>query len=325
KGRPVPIIPTHLDRIWGSIFSFIGGRFLTKLPERIPFPVRVSFGSPLPAGTSAEQVRQAVQDLGEAAWQLRKPTRRPLHHSFVWAMRKHPFQFAMGDQRRPKVSCLQALIGAIALARALRSHWQDQNSVGILLPPSVGGALVNIAATMSGRTSVNLNYTAGQRGMDFASKQASLDTIVTSRLFITKAKLDLPESATTVWLEDILPTIGIGEKVKAMLLAIFAPVRLIERTCGASLRPRMDDLATIIFSSGSTGEPKGVMLSHFNIDSNVEGIAQVLHVDRRDRILGILPFFHSFGYLATLWFATIHGLGVIYHPSPLDAGPIGDL
>ena len=71
-----------------------------------------------------------------------------------------------------------------------------------------------------------------------------------------------------------------------MLLAIFAPVRLIERACGASYRPSMDDLATIIFSSGSTGDPKGVMLSHFNIDSNVEGIAQVLHVDSRDRILG---------------------------------------
>ncbi len=325
KGQDFPIIPIHLDRVWGSIFSFIGGRFLTKLPERIPYPVTVSFGAPLPAGTSADQVRQAVQDLGEAAWQLRKSTRRPLHHSFVWAMRKHPFQFAMGDQRRPKVSCLQTLIGSIVLARALRPHWRDQNTVGILLPPSVGGALVNIAATLSGRTTVNLNYTAGQGGMEFASQQASLETIVTSRLFVEKAKLDLPASATPVWLEDILPTIRLSEKIKAMLLAVFAPVRLIERGCGASLRPTMDDLATIIFSSGSTGEPKGVMLSHFNIDSNVEGIAQVLHVDRRDRILGILPFFHSFGYLATLWFATIHGLGVIYHPSPLDAGPIGEL
>jgi len=325
KDQDVPIIPIHLDRVWGSIFSFIGGRFLTKLPERIPYPVTVSFGSPLPAGTSTEQVRQAVQDLGEAAWQLRKPTRRPLHRSFVWAMRTHPFQFAMGDQRRPKVSCLQALIGAIALARALRPYWNDQNTVGILLPPSVGGALVNIAAALSGRTTVNLNYTAGRGGMEFASKQASLETIVTSRLFIAKAKLEPPDSATLVWLEDILPKIGLSEKIKAMLLAVFAPVRRIERACGASYRPTMDDLATIIFSSGSTGEPKGVMLSHFNIDSNVEGIAQVLHVDRRDRILGILPFFHSFGYLATLWFAMIHRVGIIYHPSPLDAGPIGEL
>ena len=138
KGQDVPIIPIHLDRVWGSIFSFVGGKFLTKLPARLPYPVTVSFGSPLPSEASAEQVRKTIQDLGEAAWQLRKPTRRPLHHSFIWAMRMHPRQFAMGDQSKPKVSCLQALIGAIALARALRAQWKDQNTVGILLPPSVG-------------------------------------------------------------------------------------------------------------------------------------------------------------------------------------------
>ncbi len=100
---------------------------------------------------------------------------------------------------------------------------------------------------------------------------------------------------------------------------------MLERRCGAIIPPTINDVATIIFSSGSTGEPKGVLLSHFSLDSNVEGIAQVLHVDQHDRLLGILPFFHSFGYLATLWFPTIHGAGVIYHPSPLDAGPIGEL
>ena len=86
-------------------------------------------------------------------------------------------------------------------------------------------------------------------------------------------------------------------------------MRLLERACGAITHPTIDDLATIIFSSGSTGEPKGVMLSHFNLDSNVEGVAQLLHVDKHDRLLGILPFFHSFGYLATLWFPAIHGPG----------------
>ena len=325
KGREVPIIPIHLDRVWGSIFSFIGGRFLTKLPTRLPFPVTVSFGPPLPAGTPANTVRQVVQELGEAAWEFRKPTRRPLHHSFVWAMRRHPFRFAFGDMMRPKVSCFQALVGSIALARALRPHWQDQERVGILLPPSVGGALVNIAATLSGRTSVNLNYTAGHSGMEAATRQANLRTIVASRAFIEKANLEPPEAATLLWLEDIRETIGASDRLKAMFFAIFASVTHIERACGASHHPTMDDLATIIFSSGSTGEPKGVMLTHFNIESNLEGVAQVLHIDSRDRILGILPFFHSFGYLATLWFATIHGLGIDFHPSPLDAGAIGEL
>ena len=325
KGRHVPIIPIYLDRVWGSIFSFVGERFLAKWPSRIPYPITISIGNPVPSASTAEELRLAVQDLGEQAWQLRKTTRRPLHHSFVWSVRKHPFQFAFGDITRPRVSYWEALTGAIALARALRTHWHAQHTVGILLPPSVGGALTNIASTLSGRTTVNLNYTVGPKGLESVAKQAGLATVVTSRLFLEKAKLVLPANLTPIYVEDIRKTIGAGTKTMAMLLALFAPIRMIERWCGAITSPSIQDLATIIFSSGSTGEPKGVMLSHFSLDSNVEGVAQVLHIDKHDKVLGILPFFHSFGYLAALWFPAIHGAGVIYHPSPLDAGPIGDL
>jgi len=325
KGRNIPIIPIHLDRVWGSVFSFIGGKFLAKWPSRIPYPITLSLGEPLPSTTTADDLRQAIQELSEVAWGVRKTSSRPLHHSFVSSMRKHPFRFVFGDATKPHVSCSQALIGAIALARALRSHWDGQHTVGLLLPPSVGGALANIAATLSGRTTVNLNYTAGMTGLESASKQAGLMTVLTSRVFLEKAKVELPSNLTPIWIEEVRKTIDARAKITAFLLALFTPIRMLERCCGAITQPTIDDLATIIFTSGSTGDPKGVMLSHFNLDSNVEGVAQLLHIDKYDRFLGILPFFHSFGYLATLWFPTIHGAGVVYHPSPLDAGPIGDL
>ena len=325
KGRETPVIPVHLDRVWGSIFSFVGGRFLAKWPERIPYPVTISYGSPLPSTVTAAEVRNVVQELGEQAWHYRKASRRPLHHSYVRAVRRHPFRFAFSDMTRPKVSCLESLIGAVALARALRPYWNHQHTVGIVLPPSVGGVLVNLAATLSGRTTVNVNYTAGKSGMESAAKQAQLETILTSRLFVEKANLELPEGIKIIWIEEVRKTIGTAERIKAVLLAVFAPIAMVERAAGATLRPQMDDLATIIFSSGSTGEPKGVMLSHFNVDSNVEGVAQVFHLEPHDRLLGILPFFHSFGYLATIWLAVNHGVGVVYHPTPLDAGAIGEL
>ena len=87
----------------------------------------------------------------------------------------------------------------------------------------------------------------------------------------------------------------------------------------------LDDLATVIFSSGSTGEPKGVMLSHYNIGSNIEQMEQVFGLDRRDGFLGILPFFHSFGFTGTLCLPAVLGVGVVYHPNPLDAKTIGPL
>jgi len=323
KGREAPIIPVHLDRMWGSIFSRAGGRFLTKVPERLRYPVTVSFGAPLPPHTPIHEVRQAVQELGQEAWQHRRADRKPLHHSFVRRARARPFRLAFADARG-RVSRMGALAGAVALARALRPHWRGRERVGILLPPSVGGALANVAAALAGRASVNLNYTAGPACMASAARQAGLDTVVTNRTFLDKAGIVLPEGVRPLWIEDLRAEISLARRVGASLLALLAPVRLLERFCGAQRRPTLDDVVTVIFSSGSTGDPKGVQLTHFNLDSNVEAAAQVFQLDKRDRALGVLPLFHSFGTLL-LWVAANHGMATVFHPNPLDGGAVGDL
>ena len=324
KGRAVPILPVHLDRVWGSLFSFIAGRRLGKLPNRIPYPVTVSFGQPVPGETPAHELRRLVRDLGEAAWLERKQDRVPLQRSLLKTWRRHPFRFAMADMARPRVRCLQALTGAVTMARLLKSQWEGQDRVGVLMPPSVAGALVNVAVLLAGRTSVNLNYTVGKAGLESAITQAGLRTIVSSRQFVEKAKLERPEGITWLWLEDLRAASTFWHKTTSLLLGATTPAWLLEKICGHRGRTSMDDIATIIFSSGSTGEPKGVMLSHFSIDSNVEGVSQVLHVSREDHALGILPFFHSFGYLI-FWYCTRNGVGMVFHPSPLDVGAIGQL
>jgi len=323
--RTYPIIPAYLGNIWGSLFSFIGGRLRFKFPERFPYDVPIIYGSPIPPATPFHTIGQVMQDLREVCCQRQTCTRQPLHHSFIGAVRRHPFRFVFGDATRPSVSSIQALAGAVALARILWPNWKAQETIGILLPPSVAGSLVNIAATLTGRTCVNLNYTAGRRTMEAAITQARLRTIVSSRLFLRKANIDLPEKAEMIWLEDLRDCIGTPQKIAAMGLALFCPIKWLEKVCGAQGHSTVDDLATIIFSSGSTGDPKGVMLSHLSIDANLQGVAQRLPVDSQDRLLGILPFFHSFGYLATLWFPALYGAGVFYHPSPLDTEAIGEV
>jgi acyl-[acyl-carrier-protein]-phospholipid O-acyltransferase/long-chain-fatty-acid--[acyl-carrier-protein] ligase len=323
KGLDVPVIPTHIDGIWGSIFSFSGARFFWKWPRKIPYPVRVTFGKPLPATVTSTEARQAVSELGADAFARRKGQIKTIPESFIHTARRHPFRFAMADFRTPHLKFFSALVKTIFLARRLRPHWKDQQAVGVLLPPSIGGALVNLAAMMAGKIPVNLNYTASNSVVESCAQQSGLKTVVTSRLFLEKVKVQPP--GAPIYVEDLAEKPAIGERLMAMCAALIFPVGAIERAAGNPGRTKLDDVLTIIFSSGSTGDPKGVLLTQYNVASNVEQLNQVFMLHQDDRILGILPFFHSFGFTGTLALTSAEGVGVVYHPSPLDSRTIGAL
>jgi len=323
KGIDVPIIPVNIDGIWGSIFSFSGGHFLWKWPRAIPYPVRITFGKPLPSTASAPEVRRAVQDLGVDAFQRRRRYMKPLTRSFMQAARRHPRRFAMADGHTPKLTFGDSLIKAVFLARRLRLLWHDQKMVGVLLPPSIPGALVNWAAQLLGKVPINLNYTSSNESIASCARQCELKTVVTSRQFLEKVPIQPP--GELIYAEDLALNPKFSEKIAALLAARLLPARLLEWFLGVPKPPALDDTATVIFSSGSTGDPKGVVLSHFNLASNVEQLEQVFHLNANDRILGILPFFHSFGFTGTLCLPPLAGMGVVFHVSPLDAQAIGAL
>ena len=322
KGIDAPIVPVDLDGVWGSIFSFERGRFLWKLPRRIPYPVTISFGKPLPAGATATEVRAAVQQLSTEAYALRKERLLPLGPAFVRMAHRHPRRFAMADKRRPRVRFGEALLGAIFLARRLKRVWAGQEKIGIMLPPSVPGALVNFAATLSGKISVNLNYTASAETLESSARQCGLKTVITTRALLERLPVTPP--GEVVMLEDIAASPRRGEKILALLFW-FLPGSWLEGRLSGKPPRTLDDLATIIFSSGSTGDPKGVMLTHYNVASNIQQMVQAFLLDRHDRLLGVLPFFHSFGFTVTLWLPAVQGVGVAYHPSPLDFAAVSEL
>lgn len=314
----VPVIPVHLDQVWGSIFSFKGGKFFWKRPDRLPRPVTVSFGTPL-ARPSAWQVRRAVLELGSRAWEHRPEAEDLVHARFLRTARRFWRRRALADSTGRQARFGEALVGSLLLARRFRG---TAPMVGVLLPASVGAALVNMGLMFAGRTPVNLNFTAGAEAMAAAIGRCGIETIVTSRVFLTKAKLEAPAGA--LYIEDLLKEIGRLEKLRALLAARLIPAGLLLRR--ASTAPRgAKPPATIMFSSGSTGEPKGVVLSHAAIVANLEAVAQILWIESDDCIAGVLPFFHSFGFTATLCLPLATGMAAVYHANPLDAKAIGPL
>ena len=328
KDVDAPIIPVGLDGVWGSIFSFEGHKFLWKMPRRFPYPITINFGKAMLPTATPPEVRQTVQELLAEAWLERKKRMRPLHHSFVVSARRRPRRIAMADATTPAITFNGALVRSILLARRLKKVWAGQKMVGLLLPPSVGGALANWAALFCGKVPVNLNYTLSEESLASCAKQCELKTILTSRAFIEKVKLKLP--GEVLFLEDVMQiSPSFGEKLTAFFIARCLPVAWVERVLNPQSaighRQSLDSLATIIFSSGSTGEPKGVMLSHYNVGSNLGQLGQTFAFGGTDKVLGILPFFHSFGFTGTLALPAVLGIGVVYHANPLDAKTIGTL
>ena len=192
---------------------------------------------------------------------------RTLHRGLIRTAHRSPFRFAMGDKRRPRMKWAGVLLSSIFLARRLRRAWAGQEMVGILLPPSIPGALVNYAAMLAGKVPVNLNYTLSQQALASCAAQCKLETILTTKTLLDRIRLKIP--GKTILLEEAAAQPSLAEKIVALLLW-FSPGSWIERAL-AQVRPKsLDEVATILFSSGSTAEPKAVMLTHYNIASNIE-------------------------------------------------------
>ncbi len=322
-GGDTPIIPVHLDEVWGSVFSFSEGRAIFKWPRKIPYKVTVSFGDPLPATATAFEVRQAILELGAEAFKHRLEDVAPLPLEFARKAKARPFAFSLGDSLGARLNGLSALTGAYLLGKALEREAGAAPHVGVFLPPGVPAALVNFGLSLRGKVPVNLNYSASKEVVDSCVAKAGLEAVVTSRKF--EEKLGWGPAGRKICLEDVAPSIGPVKKALTAAGLLVAPSFVLERTAFKKARVPLDSLATIMFTSGSTGVPKGVMLTHANIHSNIAAAAQVLPLGPGDVMIGVLPFFHSFGLTATLWLPPCLGMGAAYHYSPLDAKRVGEL
>ncbi len=322
KDTDAPVVPIHMSRLWHGLYYFNEGKLVWRLGERWRYPVLVTIGEAVPADVAAHEVRSRIEALGLTAYMERKHRYDLLHHAFAAMARRHPGRMAVADGITGSLSFFKTFVGSLVFARKLRKLLDDRDMVGVLVPPSVGGVLTNVALMFLGRTPINLNYSVSSSVVASCAGQCGITQVITSRRFLEKVPIDVP--GETIFLEDVKESVTGKDRIVAMLVALVLPVRLIEKMLGATRRTE-EDLATIIFSSGSEGEPKGVMLTHRNVIGNIEGTFEVFPHHSRSAIIGFLPVFHSFGFMAALWLPLTQGIAGIYHANPLEAKVIGGL
>ena len=258
---------------------------------------------------------EALRDRMEEAVYCSRLSNDTLFTAVGHAARRHSLgRLAVQDPVSGPLSYRKLLAGADLLGGKITSGTDEREIVGLMLPTSNAAALCLLGLASYGRTAAIMNTTAGLRGLRAAIQSAQIRTVVTSRAFVDKAKLcqvveQLRQEVRVSFLEDIRDSISRSERLRGLLRASFL-----------TAKPRVsrvaDEPAVLIFTSGSSGTPKGVVLSHRNLLSNVAQVAGRIGFGRDDKVLNALPMFHAFGLIGFL-LPAINGIPVFLYPSPL--------
>ena len=321
KGTNAPILPVYLGGAWGSVFSHAGKGRYRNHRFRLPYPMHIQIGSPLPSDAEPYEVRLAVQELESSYHDRAKFSKGSLATGLIQTARRFWNRPFLSDTTGKRLSHGKALIASLLLRQRIRTQLNHEDeSVGVLLPSCVGGALVNFALALDARVAVNLNFTASPHAFESAIQQSRIKVTITSRAFLDKIECPIL-TEKVVFLEDLGTGFTGLEKFKHALIARlfpsswFLPAKCFDRNRTAS----------ILFSSGSTAEPKGIQLTHHNLMANVYAASEVIPLNDADGVSAALPFFNSFGLTGTIWLPALAGIRVHYHTNPLEAGRIAEM
>ena len=226
------------------------------------------------------------------------------------------------DQDRKPLSYGLFLTGAFALSRLLRRYLKDEPRVGLMLPTSVGGAVTFYALHALGKAPVMINFTSGQANIRAAAQTAQIKTVITARRFVEQAKLEdlvaaMRAYVRVIYLDDIRKEVGLADKLYG-LAASKAPALFAKKA-------RPDDIGVILFTSGSFGSPRGVVLTQANLVANTRQIEAHIALKPEWTIFNPLPIFHSLGLTGGIVLPLLAGLRSFQYPSPLHVKQIPDL
>ena len=322
------ILPFYLQGLWGSSSSH-AAEGLKQRHGRNNKAIQIHFGKPLKGGTTANSLKQTITTLSTQAWSEYINTLNPIAYEWLRAAKRSGSGLCLTDSSGVELNFDKAIAVTYHLSRQLARPLSSETNVGLLLPTMSSSCLTNMAVLCLGKTLVNLNYTADTSALTHAIENAKINTIITSRLFckiLERKKVDvsrLLENKNIIYLEDL--------KKKTNPI-VFSWRYLVTKALPYSIlkhividRHDKDSAAAILFSSGSEGTPKGVMLSHHNILSNAKQIACVFNIETNDAVLNSLPLFHAFGLTVSTIMPLIEGIPLVCHSDPTDAVNIGKL
>lgn len=241
----------------------------------------------------------------------------------VRSLKKHWNSEVIDGMTEEAKSFGRIFAAALALAKKIPSLTSAKR-VGIILPPGGGAIVANLACVFAKRIPVNFNYTVSELAFKSSRSQSGVDVFITADKFVRKLEqFPWPDFRDMFLLDLELPKM-MGAIKKWFIYAKLMPADLIIKQFGLN-EFHGDDEAVLLFTSGSSGVPKGVPLSHANVIGNVTQCSSKLSLEPRDRILGVLPVFHSFGLLVGIWYAIARGSDVVTYPTPLETKKIAEL
>ncbi len=317
------ILPFYLRGLWGSRFSRSSDNMREIRTGSGRRDIIVAFGKPLPMDTSADALKRSVFDLSINTWDQHTQTLDPIPLAWIKTVKRSSGQLCIADAKGGlSLTGNRALTAAITFSQFIKKCCV-RNNIGLLVPTSSAGLITNMAALLAGKTLVNLNYTADISALEAAIAKADIDTVFTSRRFIDRLAskgIDLGgllDGVSVHYLEDLKEQISPLRKLLTLSMVTLLSARWLFAIFGK--RVAITDPAAILFSSGSEGEPKGVVLSHQNIMGNIKQVSDVLDTRSEDVVMATLPLFHAFGLTVTGLMPLIEGMPVVCHPDPTDA------
>ena len=322
------IIPVHIDGLKFTPFGYTDGKFRVRWFPRLSLTVLPPVRLQAPPGLQGRRKRRALADqLYDVLVEAQRVTThvdKTLFAALLDAAATHGKDRTaiLGTDYR-LTSFGRLILGAVVLGRALARLSQPGETLGVMLP-NAGGAVATFFALQSrARVPAMLNFTAGAEGMLAACAAASVQTVLSSRAFVEKGRLQdvvarMQTAVQFVWLEDVRAQIGLPARLRGMLDA-----RQARRLPGAIAAPGAP--AAVLFTSGSEGTPKGVVLSHRNILANIAQIAAVVDFSPADRVLNAMPMFHSFGLTGGTLLPLFAGVTTCLYPSPLHYRAVPEL